>query len=173
MVLVDTSVWIRFLANRMPYASELDRLLGRDEVAGHDLVYGELLIGDSGGRTRLLNAYDVIHRVPPVCHADVATFVRSHRLDGRPAFGQAGQPTRNRTQVSPALTNGRGRPATERCSLVSVTHYVVHNITGNFSQAPKTGIELIEKKLLHPSLATGDARPFSGRENPPQIQSGV
>jgi len=26
MVLVDTSVWIRFLANRMPSASELDRL---------------------------------------------------------------------------------------------------------------------------------------------------
>ena len=43
MVLVDTSVWIRFLANRVPYAAELDRLLERDEVAGHDLVYGELL----------------------------------------------------------------------------------------------------------------------------------
>ena len=81
--LVDTSVWIRFLANRMPYASELDRLLARDEVAGHDLVYGELLIGDSGGRTRLLSAYDVIHRVPPVGHADVATFVRSRKLHGR------------------------------------------------------------------------------------------
>ena len=66
MVLVDTSVWIRFLANRMPYAAELDRLLERDEAAGHDLVYGELLIGDSGGRTKLLNAYDLIHRVPAV-----------------------------------------------------------------------------------------------------------
>ena len=30
MVLVDTSVWIRFLANRMPYAAVLDRLLERD-----------------------------------------------------------------------------------------------------------------------------------------------
>jgi hypothetical protein len=26
IVLVDTSVWIRFLSNRAPYAAELDRL---------------------------------------------------------------------------------------------------------------------------------------------------
>jgi len=83
MVLVDTSVWIRFLANRMPYAAELDRLLVRKEAAGHDLVYGELLIGDFGGRTQLLNSYDLIYRVPPVGHADVTTFVRSRKLHGR------------------------------------------------------------------------------------------
>lgn len=83
MVLVDTSVWIRFLANRMPYAAELDGLLERDEAAGHDLVYGELLIGDSGGRTRLLDSYDLIHRVPAIGHAEVASFVRSHKLYGR------------------------------------------------------------------------------------------
>ena len=46
MVLVDTSAWIRFLANRAPYAGELDRLLDLNEVTGHQLVYGELLIGD-------------------------------------------------------------------------------------------------------------------------------
>jgi len=83
MVLVDTSVWIRFLANRMPYAVELARLLERDEAAGHDFVYGELLVGDSGGRTQLLNSYDLIDRVPAVGHGDVATFVRSHKLNGR------------------------------------------------------------------------------------------
>jgi predicted nucleic acid-binding protein len=83
MVLVDTSVWIRFLANSMPYAAELDRLLERDEAAGHDLVSGELPIGDSGGRTQLLKSYDLIHRVPAVGHADVAAFVRSPKLHGR------------------------------------------------------------------------------------------
>ena len=83
MVLVDTSVWIRFLANRMPFAAELDRLLERDEVAGHDLVYGELLIGDARGRVQLLNSYDRIHRIPAVAHAEVVTFVRSHKLHGR------------------------------------------------------------------------------------------
>lgn len=43
-VLVDTSIWIRFLTNRSPYASALDKLLSREEVHGHDFVYGELLI---------------------------------------------------------------------------------------------------------------------------------
>jgi hypothetical protein len=59
-VLVDTSVWIRFLANRGPYAGELDALLGRDEVRGHEFVYGELLIGDPSGRKALLSRYELI-----------------------------------------------------------------------------------------------------------------
>ena len=57
-VLVDTSVWIRFLANRSPHATELEELLSRDEVSGHALVYGELLIGDKGGRMALLSNYE-------------------------------------------------------------------------------------------------------------------
>jgi len=56
MVLVDTSVWVRFLANRAPYAAALDRLLSLDEVTGHELAYGELMIGDRGGRRKLLAA---------------------------------------------------------------------------------------------------------------------
>ena len=83
MVLVDTSVWIRFLANRIPYGVELDRLLERDEAAGHDLVYGELLIGDGGGRSQLLKSYALIQQVPAVAHAEVVSFVRSHKLHGR------------------------------------------------------------------------------------------
>ena len=54
MVLVDTSIWIRFLAGTEPYASDLDRLLSDDEVLGHDFVYGELLIGYRGAREKLL-----------------------------------------------------------------------------------------------------------------------
>ena len=83
MVLVDASVWIRFLANRLPYAPELDLLLGRNEAAGHELVYGELLIGDRGGRAPLLSAYSLIEQVPPVSHAEVAGFVRSRKLHGK------------------------------------------------------------------------------------------
>ena len=48
IVLVDTSVWIRFLSNRAPFATELDTLLSREEVSGHDFIYGELL--DRGQR---------------------------------------------------------------------------------------------------------------------------
>jgi hypothetical protein len=34
MLLVDTSVWIRFLGNREPFANGLERLLSLDQVAG-------------------------------------------------------------------------------------------------------------------------------------------
>jgi predicted nucleic acid-binding protein len=82
-VLVDTSVWIRFLSNRAPYASRLDELLGRDEVSGHDFVYGELLIGDKGGRKALLAEYERMDQAPVVPHADVVAFVRHRKLHGR------------------------------------------------------------------------------------------
>jgi predicted nucleic acid-binding protein len=83
IVLVDTSVWIRFLSNRAPYAAELDRLLSREEVSGHQFVYGELLIGDKGGRRQLLDNYELIHPAPAVSHSDVVMFVRERRLHGR------------------------------------------------------------------------------------------
>ena len=83
IVLVDTSVWIRFLSNRDPYATELDRLLSRDEVSGHDFVYGELLIGDKGGRKQLLADYEQMHQAPVVAHREVVEFVRDRRLHGR------------------------------------------------------------------------------------------
>ncbi|HWL39914.1 MAG TPA: PIN domain-containing protein [Gemmatimonadaceae bacterium] len=82
-VLVDTSVWIRFLANRAPYAAELDGLLSRDEVSGHDFVYGELLIGDRGGRKALLANYERMDQAPLVPHAELVAFVRDRKLNGR------------------------------------------------------------------------------------------
>jgi predicted nucleic acid-binding protein len=82
-VLVDTSVWIRFLSNRAPFATELDGLLRREDVCGHDFVYGELLIGDKGGRTKLLVDYAQMHQAPLIDHADVVEFVRERRLHGR------------------------------------------------------------------------------------------
>lgn len=83
MVLIDTSVWIRFLSNRPLYAAEVDGLLSRDEVSGHDLVYGELLIGDRGGRKQLLAAYEQMHQAPVVPHGEIVAFVRERRLHGR------------------------------------------------------------------------------------------
>lgn len=83
MVLVDTSVWIRFLANRAPHAALLDALLARDEVIGHELIYGELLIGDRGGRAKLLAAYAEMHQASLVPHREVVAFVRDRDLHGR------------------------------------------------------------------------------------------
>lgn len=82
-VLVDTSVWIRFLSNRAPFASGLDALLQRDEVVGHELVYGELLMGDRGGRSKLLAAYELMHQASAVSHQEVVAFARARRLHGR------------------------------------------------------------------------------------------
>jgi predicted nucleic acid-binding protein len=83
MVLVDTSVWIRSLANRAPFVSELQRLLELEEVAGHELVYGELLIGGRGGRKELLAAYEQMHQASAVPHREVVAFVRHRFLHGR------------------------------------------------------------------------------------------
>jgi predicted nucleic acid-binding protein len=83
MILVDTSVWIRFLANRAPYAAELERIIGVDAVAGHELIYGELLIGDPGGRAKLLSAYQHMHQAAMVPHREVVEFVRHRGLRGR------------------------------------------------------------------------------------------
>ena len=83
MVLVDTSIWIRFLAGKEPFVTELDQLLAEDEVIGHDLIYGELLIGERGGRVKLLTAYAEIERAPSIAHDEVVELVKSRRLGGR------------------------------------------------------------------------------------------
>jgi predicted nucleic acid-binding protein len=82
-VLVDTSVWIRFLSNRAPFSAELDRLLADDAVAGHEFVHGELLVGDRGGRQELLSSYERMEQVPAVPHSEVVAFVRARKFHGR------------------------------------------------------------------------------------------
>lgn len=83
MILVDTSIWIRFLAGRDPFAAALDELLERDEVLAHDLVYGELMIGDRGGRPVLLANYRKLSRAATVIHEEVVELVRARKLHGR------------------------------------------------------------------------------------------
>ena len=83
MVLVDTSIWIRFLAGAEPYANNLDRLLSNGEVLGHDFVYGELLIGDRGGRAKLLADYKAIPPTILVANPEVAEFVSHRKINGR------------------------------------------------------------------------------------------
>lgn len=83
MVLVDSSVWIRFLSNQAPYSEKLDQLLAVDEVLGHQLVYGELLIGDCGGRREFLNNYQSISQARIIPHFEVVEFVRHRGIHGR------------------------------------------------------------------------------------------
>lgn len=85
-VLVDTSVWIRFLAGREPFATQLDELLEAKEVLAHELVFGELLIGDSGrGRSRssMLQSFAKLPHAHAVTHGEVVELVVARRLGGQ------------------------------------------------------------------------------------------
>lgn len=83
MVLVDTSIWIRSFANPPRYTGELARLGDLEQIAGHPLVYGEILIGDRGGRNRFLQDYLRYYQAQTVPHAEVVELVRIRRLHGR------------------------------------------------------------------------------------------
>jgi predicted nucleic acid-binding protein len=83
MVLVDSSVWIRFLAMRGHEAEPLRGMLQLGQVVGHELVYGELLIGDKGGRGKTLADYVRMSQAKNVPHEVVVRFVRNHGLNGR------------------------------------------------------------------------------------------
>lgn len=85
MVLVDSSVWVQFFYNKAPVADELDRLLSCNEVVSHDLVYGELMIGDTGGRKKLLDSMLHFEQAKTLPHDEVVQFVRSHSLQARGA----------------------------------------------------------------------------------------
>jgi predicted nucleic acid-binding protein len=83
-VLVDTSVWVRALGPKeRDLRARLDALLAGDAVLAHPLVYGELLMGDVGGRAAALHRYAQFPSCVPVAHEAVVAFVRHHRLMGR------------------------------------------------------------------------------------------
>jgi predicted nucleic acid-binding protein len=83
MVLVDTSVWIRAGAGQAPYAAELKRLLLLGQVVGHELIYGELLMGDRGARKKLLEDYERMFHARVVPHEEVVGLVLNRELHGR------------------------------------------------------------------------------------------
>jgi predicted nucleic acid-binding protein len=83
VVLADTSVWIRSLRAEQLYTTEFDKLLSRKQIAGHSFIYGELLIGDCGGRTKLLSLYERLSQIDVVPHQHVVAFVRRRGLNGR------------------------------------------------------------------------------------------
>lgn len=84
MILIDTSVWIRKLAGREPFASGLDRLLSQHRVAAHAFVAGELLMGSRSGSSRepMLAAYALLPWIAPMEHHQVVAMVKARRLAG-------------------------------------------------------------------------------------------
>ncbi|MEY4510861.1 MAG: hypothetical protein RLZZ450_2983 [Pseudomonadota bacterium] len=83
MVLIDTSAWVRMFHGRQPYRRAIEELLDEGEVLGHELVYGELMIGDAGARAKPLLTYSRLSYAATVPHVEVAQLVRARRLFGR------------------------------------------------------------------------------------------
>jgi len=83
MVLVDTSIWIRYLYGREEFRAGVDALTSDEEACGHDLIFGELLIGDHGGRQLFLTSYSLMRQLPTIAHDEVVLLVRHRQLHGR------------------------------------------------------------------------------------------
>lgn len=64
-------------------AQRLRELLAAKQVVGHELVYGELFIGDMGGRQRALSDYSLMQYASTLSHQDVVEFARARQLNGR------------------------------------------------------------------------------------------
>jgi predicted nucleic acid-binding protein len=82
MILVDTSVWIRFLSNQSPYAARLDAILDRGETSGHELIR-RTSHRRPGGRAKFLASYAKMHQARMVPNNEVVAFVRDRNLHGR------------------------------------------------------------------------------------------
>jgi hypothetical protein len=81
MILVDTSVWIDFLAGR-PAAAGLQALLRAGEVACHPAVRGEVALGSIANRPQVLGLLEALPGTAPVGDDGVLELIAKERLHG-------------------------------------------------------------------------------------------
>lgn len=81
-VIIDTCVWVRWLASKQPHVRAVDYLLEEELVLGHEIVYGELLIGDKGARAKPLSTYVLLNYAKTIAHQEVVELVRARHLYG-------------------------------------------------------------------------------------------
>lgn len=79
-VLVDTSVWIRFLSHSQPQLSDL---LGKHCVVQHEFVGGEIALGNLKNRSKVMLFYNSLPRVATSSHDHVEHFLNYHKLFGK------------------------------------------------------------------------------------------
>jgi predicted nucleic acid-binding protein len=83
-VLIDTSVWVRFLYGRTPVVRDaVQRLLLEDAVVRHPWVQAELVLGNQGGRAAFLAQYVRMRTVPVIDIAELLAFIDHRKLAGR------------------------------------------------------------------------------------------
>ena len=82
MILVDTSVWIDWLADR-PVTFDLAGARDERQVAIHPAVYGELALGHLGpDRAAILRELATLPTLVPARDGDVLDLVDHHGLQG-------------------------------------------------------------------------------------------
>jgi predicted nucleic acid-binding protein len=82
MILVDTSVWIDFLAGRSA-AAALKGLLLADEVVCHPAVRGEVALGNLANRGRVLGLLAALPRPAPVNDESVLQLIAKAQLHAK------------------------------------------------------------------------------------------
>lgn len=80
MILVDTSVWVDHI--RSP-SVELADLLLQDMVLGHQLVIGELAVGNLPSRSNWLRDLSRLSSALVARHHEVLTLIEAFKLFGR------------------------------------------------------------------------------------------
>jgi predicted nucleic acid-binding protein len=80
MILIDTSVWVDFLAGRSG-AAGLQSLLLANEVVCHPAVRGELALGSIANRERVLGLLASLPHVAVVDDDGVMRLIEKARLD--------------------------------------------------------------------------------------------
>jgi len=79
MILIDTSIWIDFLAKDNP---DVSRILVADLALTHDMVIGELAMGSLRDRDRTLSLIGNLPRATRVHDWEVIQAINAHRLHG-------------------------------------------------------------------------------------------
>lgn len=79
MMLVDTSVWADHFRRGLP---ELSKALLDGQVACHEFVHGELLLGFVRRHAEVLPLIEQLPMLPPASHEEVVEVVRRARLEG-------------------------------------------------------------------------------------------
>lgn len=82
-VLVDTSVWVDYLAGRAAVRQDLDDLLDANDVLMHEMVIGELAMGNMRERARTLARLGQLRRGRTATNDEVMKLVEARRLHGR------------------------------------------------------------------------------------------
>lgn len=79
-LLVDTSVWIKFIDDEPALLAEV---LANPAVICHFFVIGELAVGDTGTRSKLLRALQTIYQLKVEKDPDVLRFLKENKIQAR------------------------------------------------------------------------------------------